>query len=85
MNDQSLGDNPTHDYIEWGKLTGCSSAWLERYVRDVEVAGSNPVIPTIFRLKPFGQQVERLSPVRDQTYAVELPVQTHDFEDSAFC
>lgn len=27
---------------------GCSSAWLERYVRDVEVAGSNPVIPTAF-------------------------------------
>src|SRR5690606_37101527 len=25
--------------------TGCSSAWLERYVRDVEVAGSNPVTP----------------------------------------
>ena len=25
--------------------TGCSSAWLERYVRDVEAAGSNPVIP----------------------------------------
>ncbi len=23
-----------------------SSAWLERYVRDVEVAGSNPVAPT---------------------------------------
>ena len=27
--------------------SGCSSAWLERYVRDVEVAGSNPVIPTL--------------------------------------
>ena len=26
--------------------TGCSSAWLERYVRDVEVVGSNPVSPT---------------------------------------
>ena len=26
--------------------SGCSSAWLERYVRDVEVAGSNPVTPT---------------------------------------
>ena len=45
MNDQSLGDNPTHDYIEKGRKTGCSSAWLERYVRDVEAAGSNPVIP----------------------------------------
>ena len=27
-------------------LAGCSSAWLERCVRDAEVAGSNPVIPT---------------------------------------
>ena len=26
--------------------SGRSSAWLERYVRDVEVAGSNPVAPT---------------------------------------
>src|SRR5438105_1573091 len=26
--------------------TGCSSAWLERLVRDQEVAGSNPVTPT---------------------------------------
>ena len=25
---------------------GCSSAWLERLVRDQEVAGSNPVTPT---------------------------------------
>ena len=28
--------------------SGRSSVWLERYVRDVEVAGSNPVAPTIF-------------------------------------
>jgi acyl phosphate:glycerol-3-phosphate acyltransferase len=27
--------------------SGCSSAWLERCVRDAEVAGSNPVTPTI--------------------------------------
>ena len=25
---------------------GCGSAWLERLVRDQEVAGSNPVTPT---------------------------------------
>ena len=39
-------------------------AWLslvERCVRDAEVAGSNPVAPTIFVKKPFGQQVEGLS------------------------
>lgn len=29
-------------------MSGRSSVWLERYVRDVEVAGSNPVAPTIF-------------------------------------
>lgn len=28
--------------------SGRSSVWLERYVRDVEVAGSNPVAPTIY-------------------------------------
>ena len=33
------GDLPHH--------SGRSSAWLERYVRDVEVAGSNPVAPTL--------------------------------------
>ncbi len=43
---------------------GNSGAWLslvERCVRDAEVAGSNPVAPTIFRNKPFGQQVKGLS------------------------
>src|SRR6185503_12188116 len=28
-----------------GESAGCSSAWLERYVRVVEAAGSNPVTP----------------------------------------
>lgn len=28
--------------------SGRSSVWLERYVRDVEVAGSNPDAPTIY-------------------------------------
>ena len=31
-------------------LSECSSAWLERYVRDVEVASSNLVTPTIFKI-----------------------------------
>jgi hypothetical protein len=35
-------------------LPGCGSVWLERCVRDAEVAGSNPVTP-IF----FGQQLRR--------------------------
>ena len=29
------------------KPTGCGSAWLERLVWDQEVAGSNPVTPTV--------------------------------------
>ena len=29
------------------QLTGCGSAWLERLVWDQEVAGSNPVTPTV--------------------------------------
>ena len=33
--------------------SGRSSVWLERYVRDVEVAGSNPVAPTIFFVLSF--------------------------------
>jgi hypothetical protein len=31
-----------------------------RQVRDQEVAGSNPVTPTVFRNEPFGEQVEGL-------------------------
>ena len=27
--------------------TGCGSAWLERLIWDQEVAGSNPVTPTL--------------------------------------
>jgi hypothetical protein len=50
--------------------SGCSSAWLERYVRDVEVAGSNPVTPTFFRIKPFGEYVKGLSHFYVKTYVV---------------
>ena len=28
-------------------ISGCSSAWLEHLVWDQEVAGSNPVTPTV--------------------------------------
>ena len=28
--------------------TGCGSVWLERHLREVEAAGSNPVTPTKF-------------------------------------
>lgn len=33
----------------------------DRYVRDVEVASSNLVAPTILRNEPFGEYVEGLS------------------------
>ena len=35
-----------HETIANSATTGRSSAWLERLVRDQEVAGSNPVAPT---------------------------------------
>lgn len=41
--------------------TGRSSAWLERLVRDQEVAGSNPVTPSFLQERPFGGNVERPS------------------------
>jgi hypothetical protein len=44
--------------------------------------GSNPVAPTVFREKPFGKNVEGLSYKRDKVYAIEMAVQTDDFEDS---
>ena len=56
----------------------------ERLVRDAEVAGSNPVAPTIFRNEPFGQQVEGLSHCGDKSCVFERKVQTGDFEDSTF-
>jgi hypothetical protein len=36
-------------------------------VRDREVGGSNPLAPTFFRKKPFGENVEGLSHFRDGT------------------
>jgi hypothetical protein len=38
------------------RITGRSSAWLERMVWDHEVAGSNPVAP-IF--SPLGREIEQ--------------------------
>ena len=57
------------------RLTGRSSAWLERLLWEQEVARSNRVAPTHFRNKPFGQQVEGLSHLRNKTCAVERAVQ----------
>ena len=38
--------------------TGCGSAWLERLIWDQEVAGSNPVTPTLNSLKPYAGVVQ---------------------------
>ena len=34
-------------------VSGCGSAWLERHLREVEVASSNPATPTIEGLQHF--------------------------------
>ena len=39
-------------------LAGRGAVWLARLVWDQEVGGSNPLAPTIFRKKPFGEYVE---------------------------
>ena len=64
-------------------MRGVAQLGLERLVRDQEVAGSNPVTPTFFRDKPFGEYVEGLSYFRDESCAVEPAVQKHDFEDTS--
>jgi hypothetical protein len=43
-----------------------------QHVRDVDVAGSNPVIPTIYRKKPFGENVEGLSHFADKSCIHDL-------------
>ena len=44
----------------------------------------SPVAPTSFQNKPFGEYVEGLSHFRAKGYAVELEVQTDDFENLTF-
>jgi hypothetical protein len=46
---------------------------------------SRLVVPTFFRKKPFGENVEGLSHFMDKSCAVEPAVQTDDFEDSTLC
>jgi hypothetical protein len=52
---------------------------------DAGKLGSNPVAPTFFRKKPFGENVEGRSHCGDKSCAVERAVQTRDFEDSTLC
>ena len=53
---------------------------VARLVRDREVAGSNPVTPTILQIGPFGENVERLSLCGDETYVAQSTVQTNGIE-----
>ncbi len=39
--------------------SGCSSVWYERYVGDVEAAGSSPVTPTIYNGHNIGLPLKR--------------------------
>ena len=41
-------------FVAHYNLSGCGSVWLERHIRDVEVAGSSPVIPISFFLIKSG-------------------------------
>ena len=46
------------------KLSGCSAAWLARFVRDEEAGGSNPPTPNSFKecvLKLFRARVRALT------------------------
>jgi hypothetical protein len=56
-------------------------SWNFHQPGGLEVAGSNPVAPTFFRMKPFGKNVEGLSHLRDESAPVEAAVQIDDFED----
>jgi hypothetical protein len=55
----------------------------ERRLWEPEVAGSNPVVPTIPKKRPFGEIVEGLSLCEDKAYVVQTTVQTDRVEDLA--
>ena len=48
-----------------------------------KVAGSNPVVPTIAQIRPFGEYVERFSLFQNESCVVQSTVQTDRFEDLA--
>lgn len=50
----------TDIYYKMIFASGCSSVWYERYVGDVEAAGSNPVTPTIYKDQKDGILFSRL-------------------------
>ena len=49
-----------------------------------KVRGSSPLSSTFRNKKPFDENVEGLSYLRDESCVVELAVQKNDFEDSTF-
>jgi len=54
----------------------CGYREFAERLRDQEVAGSNPVTPTLLRDEPSGQQVEGLSHCGDESCAVGAEVPT---------
>jgi hypothetical protein len=68
-------DSADGELIRTEKMTVLRGVW------DHEVAGSNPVTPTVIRDEPFDENVEGLSHISDESCAVEVAVQTDDFED----
>jgi hypothetical protein len=53
----------------------CRALRFSGDVRDVEVASSNLVAPTIFQNEPFGENIEGLSYLREKSQVDELKVQ----------
>lgn len=51
------------------RISRCGSAWLERYVRDVEAAGSNPVT-SIFLSKGMNSLIIHSLPQYDMDMAI---------------
>jgi len=54
------------------------------WLRDAEVAGSNPVSPTFHKNGPFGEKVRRLSLFYTKTYVTCMSVQTDHLQDLPF-
>jgi hypothetical protein len=81
---------PEHQTWSLFFCSGRGSAWLERLVRDQEVAGSNPVAPTISKSLlnkdlqhgRFGGRLHFLAAVIQMVIQnVRRKVQNHSFEN----
>ena len=62
-------------------IVSTSTAFLQYLVVQNSKCAEQWDAPTSFRKKFFGKNVEGLSYLRDESCAVEVAVQTDDFED----